>query len=78
MIKRLAFYLCARKTNEDAHRVYQKAGFDFNDQHLTQFGYNPHYFIGMSHKTTVEQISEINRQFTEEPQEAEKSYFCPR
>lgn len=72
------FYLCARKRNEDALRVYAKLGFEMNHQYLTQFGYNPEYFVGMSHVTRPDELSEINRRFTEKPQNEEQSYFCHR
>lgn len=72
------FYLCARRTNEDAHRVYQHIGFNPDSQYLQPFGYNPQYFIGMSHRTTPEQLKEIKCHFTENAQRNQQSYFHQR
>jgi ribosomal protein S18 acetylase RimI-like enzyme len=73
-----SFYLCARRTNQDAHRVYQQIGFNFNHQYLNHFSYNPDHFVGMSHQTALEQLHEIKKNLTEVNKESEKSYFHQR
>lgn len=69
------FYLCARKSNEAALSMYQKLGYTIDDRYVTKFDYNAEYFLGMSHTTKKEELSEMMRRFDEKPMDEQGSYF---
>jgi hypothetical protein len=69
------FYLCARKSNQDALTVYEKLGFFYDHSYVEKFGYNPDNFVGMACITNFRELEEMKHCFKEEP--PREIYFHP-
>lgn len=69
------FYLCARKRNQEGLACYEKLGFTYDPTYITQFGYNPEYFVGMGHTTRLEELNTIDN-LECMPNQDRTSYFA--